>query len=161
STERSPLAATLTSRPTRGIGAPVPRVGSAWCYARLPRPALGGGMTRMTDVPIVVVVDDDASVRRALSRLLRSAGCAVETFGTASEFLARPEAPVPSCLVLDVRLPGMSGLDLQARLATDHRELPIVFITGHGSSKLRQRALNAGAVAVLDKPFDDQNLLDA
>jgi len=118
-------------------------------------------MSPMTDAPIVVVVDDDASVRRALARLLRSAGCAVETFGTASEFLERPASPVPSCLVLDVRLPGMSGLDLQARLALDHRELPIVFITGHGSGGLRQRALDAGAVAILDKPFDDRNLLDA
>ncbi len=112
--------------------------------------------------PIVVVVDDDASVRRALQRLLRSVGCAVETYGTASDFLARPAAsPVPSCLVLDVRLPGMSGLDLQAHLAGEQRALPIVFITGHGGGELRERALHAGAVAVLDKPFDDRNLLDA
>ena len=118
-------------------------------------------MTSTHPSPVIAVVDDDLSLRTALGRLLRSAGCAVEIFGTASEFLARAATPVPDCLVLDVRMPGISGLDLQQRLATDHPELPIVIITGHASCGLRQRALDPGAVAVLDKPFDERNLLDA
>lgn len=121
----------------------------------------GGHMTSTHPNPVIAVVDDDHSLRNALGRLLRSAGCAVETFGTANEFLARVATPTPDCLVLDVRMPGISGLDLQRRLATDHPELPIVIITGHASCGLRQRALDAGAVAVLDKPFDERNLLDA
>jgi FixJ family two-component response regulator len=110
---------------------------------------------------IVFVVDDDASVREGLGSLIRSAGLRVETFASAQEFLARPRADVPSCLVLDVRLPGLSGLDLQKRLAEVNIEIPIVFITGHGDVPTSVQAMKAGAVEFLTKPFVDQDLLDA
>jgi FixJ family two-component response regulator len=110
---------------------------------------------------IVFVVDDDASVREGLGSLIRSAGLRVETFASAQEFLARPQADVPSCLVLDVRLPGLSGLDLQKRLAEVNIEIPIVFITGHGDVPTSVRAMKAGAVEFLTKPFVDRDLLDA
>jgi FixJ family two-component response regulator len=110
---------------------------------------------------IVFVVDDDAAVREALGGLIRSAGLKVETFASAQEFLARPQADVSSCLVLDVRLPGLSGLDLQSRMAEINREIPIVFITGHGDIPMSVRAMKAGAVEFLTKPFGDQELLDA
>ncbi len=109
----------------------------------------------------VFVVDDDASVREALGGLIRSAGLKVETFASAGEFLARPPADVPGCLVLDVRLPGLSGLDLQSRMAEINLEIPIVFITGHGDIPTSVRAMKAGAVEFLTKPFVDQDLLDA
>jgi len=110
---------------------------------------------------IVFVVDDDASVREGLGSLIRSAGLRVETFASAQEFLARPRSDVPSCLVLDVRLPGLSGLDLQKRLAEVNIEIPIVFITGHGDVPTSVQAMKAGAVEFLTKPFVDQDLLDA
>ena len=110
---------------------------------------------------IVFVVDDDASVREGLGSLIRSAGLRVETFASAQEFLVRPRADVPSCLVLDVRLPGLSGLDLQKRLAEVNIEIPIVFITGHGDVPTSVQAMKAGAVEFLTKPFVDQDLLDA
>jgi FixJ family two-component response regulator len=110
---------------------------------------------------IVFVVDDDASVREGLGSLIRSAGLRVETFASAQEFLARPRADVPSCLVLDVRLPGLSGLDLQKRLAEVNIEIPIVFITGHSDVPTSVQAMKAGAVEFLTKPFVDQDLLDA
>ena len=110
---------------------------------------------------IVFVVDDDASVREGLGSLIRSAGLRVETFASAQEFLARPRSDVPSCLVLDVRLPGLSGLDLQKRLAEVNIEIPIVFITGHGDVPTSVQAMKAGAVEFLTKPFDDRDLLDA
>src|SRR4029434_3369492 len=110
---------------------------------------------------IVFVVDDDASVREGLGSLIRSAGLRVETFASAQEFLARPRADVPSCLVLDVRLPGLSGLDLQKRLAEVNIEIPIVFITGHGDVPMSVQAMKAGAVEFLTKPFVDRDLLDA
>ena len=110
---------------------------------------------------IVFVVDDDAPVREALGSLIRAAGLKVETFASAQEFLARPPADVPSCLVLDVRLPGLSGLDLQSRMAEFKLEIPIVFITGHGDVPTSVRAMKAGAVEFLTKPFLDQDLLDA
>src|SRR5882724_661541 len=109
----------------------------------------------------VFVVDDDASVREALESLLRSAGFAVETFASAQEFLARPPADLPGCLVLDVGLPDLSGLDLQQRMAEMNREIPIVFITGHGDVPTSVRAMKAGAVEFLIKPFSDQDLLEA
>ena len=115
-------------------------------------------MTR-TD-PTVFVVDDDISVREALLNLLRSVGLKVETFNTAHEYLASPSVG-PGCLILDVRLPGLSGLDLQRRLAETNRALPIVFITGHGDIPMSVRAIKAGAVEFLTKPFRDQDLLDA
>ena len=110
---------------------------------------------------IVLVVDDDVSVREALRSLIRSAGFRVETFPSAREFLARPLTDVPSCLVLDVRLPGLSGLDLQKRMAEVNLEIPIVFITGHGDVPTSVRAMKAGALEFLIKPFSDQDLLDA
>jgi FixJ family two-component response regulator len=110
---------------------------------------------------IVFVVDDDASVREGLGSLIRSAGLRVETFASAQEFLARPRADVPSCLVLDVRLPGLSGLDLQKRLAEVNIVIPIVFITGHGDVPTSVQAMKAGAVEFLTKPFADRDLLDA
>jgi FixJ family two-component response regulator len=109
---------------------------------------------------IVYVVDDDSSVREAIKSLIRSVGLRVETFGTAQEFLksARPDAP--GCVVLDVRLPGLSGLDLQRELAANGSNLPVIFITGHGDIPMSVRAMKAGALEFLTKPFRDQDLLD-
>jgi len=112
-------------------------------------------------VPTVFVVDDDASMREALAGLIRAAGLNVETFASAQEFLARPPADVPGCLVLDVHLPGLSGLDLQSRMAEINLEIPIVFITGHGDVPTSVRAMKAGALEFLTKPFLDRDLLDA
>jgi FixJ family two-component response regulator len=111
-------------------------------------------------IAMVYVVEDDSSVREALAGLIRSAGWNVEVFVSAQEFLARPLADAPSCLVLDVGLPGLSGLDLQARMADLHQDIPIVFITGHGDIPTSVRAMKAGAVEFLTKPFVDQDLLD-
>jgi FixJ family two-component response regulator len=110
---------------------------------------------------IVYVVDDDSSVREAIKSLIRSVGLRVETFGTAQEFLksARPDAP--GCVVLDVRLPGLSGLDLQREMAAHGINLPVIFITGHGDIPMSVRAMKAGALEFLTKPFRDQDLLDA
>src|SRR5262245_4878786 len=116
---------------------------------------------------IVFVVDDDDPVRKSLGRLIRSAGLKVETFASAQQFLARaqPDGPksaeVPSCLVLDIRLPGLSGLDLQKRMSEINLEIPIVFITGHGDIPTSVRAMKAGAVEFLTKPFLDEDLLNA
>ena len=109
----------------------------------------------------VFVVDDDASVREALASLLRSVGFGVETFASAREFLARPPSDMPGCLVLDVRLPDLNGLDLQQRMAELNRDIPIVFITGHGDVPTSVRAMKAGAVEFLTKPFGERDLLDA
>ena len=109
--------------------------------------------------PIVYVVDDDASICRALARLLRSAGFEVQTFPSAKAFLDWPAPDRPACLVLDIRMPGPSGLDLQSALREADRLLPIVFITGHGDVATSVRAMKAGAVDFLQKPFDDQELL--
>ena len=109
----------------------------------------------------VFVVDDDASVREALGGLVRSAGLSVATYATAQEFLASPRAEGPSCLVLDVQLPGVSGLDLQRRMAEVNLEMPIIFITGHGDIPTSVRAMKAGAVEFLTKPFGDDDLLTA
>jgi FixJ family two-component response regulator len=110
---------------------------------------------------VVFVVDDDSAVRDALTSLLESVGLAVETFGSAQEFLTRPPPDGPGCLVLDVRLPGVSGLDLQRALATAQMTLPIIFLTGYGDIPMSVRAMKAGAVEFLTKPFHDQELLDA
>jgi len=110
---------------------------------------------------IVFVVDDDLSVRQGLERLLRAVGWQVETFASAQEFLARRKENIPSCLVLDVRLPGLSGLDLQKRIMEANREIPIVFITGHKDVPTSVRAMKAGAVEFLVKPFSKQDLLHA
>jgi FixJ family two-component response regulator len=111
--------------------------------------------------PTVFVVDDDESVRRALSSLIRSVGLAVELFPSAHEFLQAVPREGPACLVLDVRLPGVGGLELQRELAATHRQIPIIFITGHGDIPMSVRAMKAGAVEFLPKPFRDQDLLDA
>jgi FixJ family two-component response regulator len=110
---------------------------------------------------IVFVVDDDVSVREALESLVLSAGYRVETFASAQDFLAHRRADGPSCLVLDVRLPGLSGLDLQEKMVAANREIPIVFITGHGDVPTSVRAMKAGALEFLTKPFSDGDLLDA
>ena len=110
---------------------------------------------------IVFVVDDDAPVREALQRLLRSVGLQAQTFGTTAEFLNAKLPDVASCLVLDVRLPGISGLDFQSELAKAKIHVPIIFITGHGDIPMSVKAMKAGAVEFLTKPFRDQELLDA
>jgi FixJ family two-component response regulator len=109
----------------------------------------------------VFLVDDDASVRKALCRLIRSTGLDVATFATAEEFLQAAPPPAPDCLILDVHLPGLSGLDLQQRLTAEGRGLPVVFITAYGEGSAREQALRGGAVAFLQKPIEGQALLDA
>ncbi|HZZ14785.1 MAG TPA: response regulator transcription factor [Candidatus Sulfotelmatobacter sp.] len=110
---------------------------------------------------IVFVVDDDPSVRRAIKRLVESVGLTVELFGSAAEFMNTNHPDLPSCLVLDIRLPGMSGLDFQRELAKAKNEIPVIFITAHGDIPMTVRAMKAGAVEFLTKPFRDQELLDA
>jgi len=112
-------------------------------------------------IPIVFVVDDDISVRESLDLLIRNEGWRAETFTSAQEFLDRPRVPVRSCLVLDVSLPGLNGLDLQERIALERTDMPIIFITGHGDVPMTVRAMKAGAVEFLTKPFADGVLLDA
>ena len=109
--------------------------------------------------PVVAVVDDDLSVRRALERLLRSAGYRVQTFSSAREFLAFAGSPQPECLVLDVSMPGQTGLHLHEVLLAMGRKVPVIFITGHGDDAIAARAMKAGAAAFLTKPFDDEHLL--
>ncbi len=113
------------------------------------------------DSPIVFVVDDDLSIREALKNLLRSVGLTVETFRTAQEFLSKRQPNGPGCLILDVRLPGASGLELQRQLFESKIQIPIIFITGHGDIQMSVRAMKAGALEFLTKPFRDQDLLDA
>jgi FixJ family two-component response regulator len=111
--------------------------------------------------PIVFVVDDDAAVRDAIKNLLESVGIHVQTFASSAEFMARTAAEAPGCLILDVRLPGMSGLEFQRELAAAGVEIPIIFITGHGDIPITVQAMKAGAVDFLTKPFREQELLDA
>jgi RNA polymerase sigma factor (sigma-70 family) len=115
----------------------------------------------MTLRPVVFVVDDDPSVRSSLKFLLSSVGLQVESFDSAETFLQRNPPDAPSCLVLDVRLRGLSGLDFQRELEARNRQMPIIFITGHGDIPMSVRAMKAGAVEFLTKPFRDQDLLDA
>ena len=110
---------------------------------------------------IVYVIDDDESIREALNSLIRSVGLNVATFASAQEFLQSSRPDVPACLILDVRMPGLSGLDLQRDLAEANIHIPIIFITGHGDIPMSVRAMKAGAVEFLTKPFRDQDLLDA
>src|SRR3981189_8980 len=110
---------------------------------------------------IVFVVDDDPSVRRAIKRLVESVGLDVELFGSATEFIRSSRPDVASCLVLDSRLPGISGLDFQRELVQAKNEIPIIFITAHGDIPMTVPAIKAGAVEFLTKPFRDQDLLDA
>jgi FixJ family two-component response regulator len=111
--------------------------------------------------PIVFVVDDDISVRESLELLITFAGWQPETFASAAEFLVQPRIPTPSCLVLDVSLPDLNGLELQKLIASDRRDMPIIFITGHGDVPMSVQAMKAGAVEFLTKPFDDEVLLSA
>src|SRR5438445_340665 len=115
----------------------------------------------MADRPLIAVVDDDASVREAVGSLLRSEGLKVETFGSAREFLASPRRDPPSCLVLDVELPGLSGLDLQQELLKGNAQIPIIFLTGHGDIPMSVRAIKSGALDFLTKPVDADHLLGA
>jgi FixJ family two-component response regulator len=120
------------------------------------------GSTSMSHVmPVVFVVDDDVSVRESLELMISSAGWKPEVFASAKEFLSRPRAHVPSCLVLDVNLPDLNGLDLQMRVAGDRIDMPIIFITGYGDVPMTVRAMKAGAVEFLMKPFSDDALLGA
>jgi FixJ family two-component response regulator len=112
-------------------------------------------------IPIVFVVDDDVSVRESLELMISSAGWRPEIFASAKEFLSRPRADAPSCLVLDVNLPDLNGLDLQVRVAGDRIDMPIIFITGYGDVPMTVRAMKAGAVEFLTKPFSDDALLGA
>ena len=116
---------------------------------------------RTAATPVVFVVDDDISVRESLELLIQASGWQSETFATGQEFLAHPHTPVPSCLVLDVGLPGFSGLDLQRRVAADRSDMPIIFITGNGDVPTTVQAMKAGAVEFLTKPFADDLLLGA
>src|SRR2546427_1777071 len=111
--------------------------------------------------PIVFVVDDDISVRESLESLIRNAGWEPATFASAHDFLVRPRVHAPSCLVLDVSLPDLNGLDLQKRVAADRSDMPIIFITGHGNVPMTVQAMKAGAVEFLTKPFSDDVLLSA
>jgi FixJ family two-component response regulator len=113
------------------------------------------------EAPTVFVVDDDPSMRASIQGLLKSASLRSESFGTAEEFLSSERREGPSCLVLDVNLPGVSGLDFQRQLADAGIEIPIIFVTGHGDIPMTVRAMKSGAVEFLTKPFDDQTLLDA
>lgn len=112
-------------------------------------------------IPIVFVVDDDVSVRESLEALIRYEGWQPETFASAQEFLTRPRVLVPSCLVLDVSLPGLNGLDLQKRVAVERTDMPIIFITGYGDVPMSVQAMKAGAVEFLTKPFTNEVLLSA
>jgi FixJ family two-component response regulator len=124
-------------------------------------PSQSKASTKSHATPIVFVVDDDISVRESLELLIRSEGWEPETFASAQEFLAHPRMLVPSCLVLDVSLPGLNGLDLQKRVAVERIDMPIIFITGHGNVPMTVQAMKAGAVEFLTKPFSDDVLLRA
>ena len=115
----------------------------------------------MTDIALIAVVDDDAAIREAVQSLLRSVGFRAETFASAQDFLQSGRLPDTACLIVDVRMPRMNGLALQQRLRSAQCPIPIIFITAHGDAETRTRALRAGAVAFLDKPFSDEVLLDA
>jgi FixJ family two-component response regulator len=118
-------------------------------------------MATAQEQPIVVVIDDDASIRKALENLLRSVGLDVELFKSPQEFLQSNRPDRPGCIVLDVRFPGRSGLDMQREISSANTSLPIIFITGYGDIPMSVRAMKAGAVEFLTKPFRDQDLLDA
>jgi FixJ family two-component response regulator len=113
------------------------------------------------DEATVFVIDDDARMRAAMERLLKSVGLHIESFATPQDFLRRKPPDSPSCLILDVRLPGMSGLDVQRRLIESGVQIPVIFITGHGDIPMTVKAMKSGAVGFLTKPFRDQDLLDA
>ena len=120
-------------------------------------------MARMkpSESPLVAIVDDDELFRRSIERLVRSAGFRVKTFGSAEDFLERGDLDRTACAILDMKLPGMNGLDLQQRLITTATPIPIVFVSAHDEAMIQESALRAGAVAFLRKPFDNRTLLDA
>ena len=120
-------------------------------------------MARMqpTESPLVAIVDDDELFRRSIERLVRSVGFRVETFGSAEDFLERGDLDRTACAILDMKLPGMNGLDLQQRLITRPTPIPIVFVSAHDEAVMQTKALRAGALAFLKKPFDNSTLLDA
>jgi FixJ family two-component response regulator len=120
-----------------------------------------GSSPMLDGTPIVFVVDDDVSVRESLELLIRCEGWQPEIFASAQEFLSRARVLVPSCLILDVSLPGLNGLDLQKRIASDRIDMPIIFITGHGDIPMSVQAMKAGAVEFLTKPFGDDVLVSA
>ncbi len=124
-------------------------------------PAITMPKDAAVETPFVHVVDDDASLRAALDSLFRSVGLATRLYGSAQEFLDTPRADAPGCLVLDVRLPGLSGLDFQAKLGETDIRMPVIVMTGHGDIAMTVRAMKAGAVDFLTKPFRDQDMLDA
>ena len=126
-----------------------------------PRGARAARLTPSSDEPVVYIVDDDEAVREATRDLLSSVGLRVECFATAQEFLRSPRPDAPACLVLDVRMPGSSGLDLQRELAQTGMSIPIIFVTGHGDVPMTVRAMKAGAIEFFTKPFRDQEFLDA
>ena len=115
----------------------------------------------MANLPLISVVDDDDSVRESLRGLIRSVGFAVKVFASAEEFLNSDHLRNTDCLILDVRMPGMNGLELQRQLAANDRKIPVIFITAHGDEEVRSRALNGGAVDYLLKPFSEEALLNA
>ena len=131
----------------------------------MPALSAGGGKSKGAPMPpttpVVFVVDDDVSVRESLESLIRWAGWKPETFSSAQDFLSRPRDETPSCLVLDVELPDLNGLDVQERVAADRTEMPIIFITGHGDIPMSVRAMKAGAAEFLTKPFERDVLLNA
>lgn len=114
----------------------------------------------MTDGPIISVVDDDASVRTATARLLRSLGFSAHAFASAKEFLSSPRLPETSCLIADVEMPGMSGIELQEYLIANGHNTPMIFITAFPEDRIRERAMRAGAIDFLSKPFDEPRLLE-
>ncbi len=120
-----------------------------------------GSSPMSTVTPIVFIVDDDISVRESLELLIQNEGWQAETFASAQDFLNHPRAALPSCLILDVSLPGLNGLELQQRVAAERTDLPIIFITGHGDIPMTVRAMKAGAIEFLTKPFSDEALLHA
>lgn len=126
-----------------------------------PRPQGQSKLSSKESTPVVFVVDDDISVRESLELLIGTEGWRVETFASAQEFLERPRVLLPSCLVLDITLPGLNGLDLQERVARERTDMPIIFITGHGDVAKTVRAMKGGAVEFLTKPFDGEALLCA
>jgi FixJ family two-component response regulator len=156
----------MNAQRTSGIESPdkgnAIRKGQEWAMGQASAFGDNRGLPNNSKItPIVFVVDDDLSVRKSLELLIRSEGWRPETFSFAQEFLARPRVNVPSCLVLDVALPGLNGLELQKRIAKERTEMPIIFVNSYGDVPTTVQAMKAGAVEVLTKPFSDDALLGA
>jgi FixJ family two-component response regulator len=130
-------------------------------HANLMHSAPYRGQSMSQDIPVVFIVDDDISVRDSLELLIKAAGWRPEIFKSAEEFLEFSKSPTPNCLILDVNLPDLNGLDLQERLAQEHSDMPIIFVTGYGDVPMTVKAMKAGAAEFLTKPFDDEQLLTA